>query len=70
MREKYNDLAKEHRFLEEQFATVRKNLEATLQNKEVDLGELLKQYDDGRARSEKVKGEQDEKIKTLSAKIL
>lgn len=37
--------------MEEQFATVRKNLEATLQNKEVDLGELLKQYDDGKTRS-------------------
>jgi chromosome segregation ATPase len=49
---------------------VRKSLESALQNKEINLTDLLKQYEEGRERSEKTKADQDEKLKLISGKHL
>jgi len=55
MKEAYGEMQRDHKLLEEQFSAVRKQLELSLQNKQVNINELMGRYDETKEKHEKSK---------------
>lgn len=57
MKEAYGEMQRDHKLLEEQFSAVRKQLELSLQNKQVNINELMGRYDETKEKHEKSKAQ-------------
>lgn len=68
-KDKYLELQRQYKLLEDQLVTVRKGLELGLQSKDININELISKYEEGKDCHKKAKNELEDKIKCLIGKI-